>query len=57
MFLIDAGTSQRVQVGLSHFLLDSVMTDEYMAACDPLFDVEDFVLESAPLVGRTPEDY
>lgn len=33
------------------------MTDEYMADCTLLFDVEDFVLESAPAFGRTPEDY
>lgn len=33
------------------------MTDEYMADCTLMFDIEDFVLESAPVFGRTPEDY
>ena len=33
------------------------MTDEYMADCVLLFDVEDFILDSAPVFGRSPEDY
>jgi hypothetical protein len=33
------------------------MTDDYMSDCVLLFDVEDFVLESAPVIGRVSEDY
>lgn len=33
------------------------MTDEYMADCALLYDVEDFVVDSAPVYGRPPEAY
>jgi hypothetical protein len=33
------------------------MTDDYMADCSLLFDVQDFVLDSAPVVGRGADNY